>query len=303
VSRAITLLLATLLVLASASPAQAEPVRVKVGMYMLSLGKFDVSSGSYVVDFYLTFRCDDDCSEVFERATTTFEFMNGRPLTSELIISEDREKAWRIRAELMQNIDLHSFPFDAHSLPIEIEDEIEPVDNLVYVVDTGYSGIDANVRLVGWALTGWSADVVDHRYPQYDVTYSRLIFSLGIERIRLSAILKLFMPVFFLVGVSLFALLVPTSNIVFRLSVTSSMLLAAVFFQLNTSSSIPPVGYLTFADKFMTVTYISLILNLLFSIVLTRFTDDEAGSRKIEKLAAVCVPGVTVLGYVVLFLA
>lgn len=37
----------------------AAPVRVRVGVYVLNLGKFEVATGSYTVDFYLSLRADE----------------------------------------------------------------------------------------------------------------------------------------------------------------------------------------------------------------------------------------------------
>ena len=36
----------------------AEPVKVYVGVYILNLGKFELATGAYTVDFYLSLRAD-----------------------------------------------------------------------------------------------------------------------------------------------------------------------------------------------------------------------------------------------------
>ncbi|MDP3881477.1 MAG: hypothetical protein Q8Q31_01220 [Nanoarchaeota archaeon] len=53
---------------------------VFVGVYILNLGKFDISTGSFTVDFYLSLKCQVNCS------SQEFEFINGRASSFEKII-------------------------------------------------------------------------------------------------------------------------------------------------------------------------------------------------------------------------
>lgn len=272
---------------------------VGVGVYALNVGKFDVSSGSYTVDFYLSLRCDSECDP------DNFEFMNGRATSIEKLIDEPNQKFYRIQASLSENIDLKSYPFDSHGLPIVIEDKKNPKEKLVYVLDNESCGIDPAVTLVGWDLAGWSGKVEDHDYLPYNETYSRFTFSIGIKRIFLAAILKTFLPVIFIVIVGLLALLIEERDKLWtRIGINTSALIAAVMFHLNVTSSIPPVGYLTFADKFMILTYVSLVLCLLSSILMMMHAKagDEKLEKKIYKWTLYGIPVFTFAGYALLFL-
>ncbi|MEM0475506.1 MAG: hypothetical protein QW343_01805, partial [Candidatus Norongarragalinales archaeon] len=44
----------------------AQPIQVRTSVYVLNLGKFEVSTGSYTIDFYLNFECDSECNPQFE---------------------------------------------------------------------------------------------------------------------------------------------------------------------------------------------------------------------------------------------
>lgn len=287
------------LLLAAPSFAQADSREaVNVGIYVLNVGKFDVASGSYTVDFYLSMRCDAACDP------SMFEFMNGRSTSLDKLIDGPGEKFYRIQAALSQNIDLRNYPFDSHALSIELEDKNKDSTELAYVADKKNSGIDSYVTIVGWGLGGWNANVAEHYYPEYNETFSRFVFNINIERIGLSAILKLFLPVFFIVFVGLLALLLGTDKLPQRLTVNTSTLLAAVFFHINATSSIPPVGYLTFADKFMIATYIVLIVTLFSTIVLMRHSEkkEEEKARRHNRLAMMAVPAITFILYALVFL-
>ncbi|MBI2584242.1 MAG: hypothetical protein HYW25_06230 [Candidatus Aenigmarchaeota archaeon] len=281
----------------SASHPDANTQEVMVGIYVLNIGKFDVSSGSYTVDFYLSMRCETACEP------DKFEFMNGRAISLDRLIDKPNEKFYRIQAALSQNIDLRSYPFDRHKLSIEVEDKLKAKERLVYAPDAENSGVDPLVTIVGWELAGWDAEVIDHNYAEYGETFSRFIFNINIERITLSAILKLFLPVFFIVFVGLLALLLGIDKLPQRLGVNTSTLLAAVFFHINSTSSIPPVGYLTFADKFMIITYIVLITALFSTIMLMRHTEkkEEEKAKRMNRIAMLAVPAITLLLYIAIF--
>jgi hypothetical protein len=105
--------------------------------------------------------------------------------------------------------------------------------------------------------------------------------------------------------VGLLALLIEErGNIWTRIGINTSALIAAVMFHLNVTSSIPPVGYLTFADKFMMVTYVSLVLGLLSSILMMMHakSGDETLEKKIFRWSLYGIPLFTVIGYILLFL-
>jgi len=132
----------------------AEPVKVYVGVYVLNLGKFELATGAYTVDFYLSLRSQEPVE------MGDFEFMNGRAATVDKLIDTPTEKFYRIQANLSQNLDLRRYPFDEHLLTIEIEDKRRTVDELVYVVDEQNCGVDPGVIVVGWRLAGWEAKVL-----------------------------------------------------------------------------------------------------------------------------------------------
>ncbi len=282
-----------------AVPSFAAPQTVDVAVYVLNVGKFEVATGSYNVDFYLSMKCETACDP------SNFEFANGRATSVDRLIDEPDEKFYRVQASLAENIDLKAYPFDAHSLSIVLEDKQHTVEDLVYRANDAYSGIDPAVTLVGWDLTGFSHHVEEHYYAPYDETYSRYAFDLGIRRIFLASILKAFLPVLFIVIAGLLALFIHEPDKLWtRLTVNTSSLIASVMFHLNVTSSIPPVGYLTFADKFMIATYVLMIVGLVSTVMMMRHAKakDEAMLNKIYRYSLYGIPALTLVFYAGLFL-
>jgi hypothetical protein len=277
----------------------AEPVKVYVGVYVLNLGKFELATGAYTVDFYLSLRSQ----ELVEMGD--FEFMNGRAATVDKLIDTPTEKFYRIQANLSQNLDLRRYPFDEHLLTIEIEDKRRTVDELVYVVDEQNCGVDPGVIVVGWRLAGWEAKVLAHDYEIYGETYSRFVFGLRIQRVVLNAVIKSFLPIACMVLVGFLSLLLAPDKVTTRLSLNISTLLGAVMFHVNLTASIPPVGYLTLADRIMIATYVVLVLILFSGVAILRWAereDKKALALRVYHQALGLIPPLAVALYLLVFL-
>ncbi len=254
----------------------SEPQQVYVGLYLLNLGKFDVSSGSYTADFYLSMRCDRECDP-------KFEFMNGRASSTEKTIDTPTEKFYRIQANLNNMVDLKRFPFDSQKLIIALEDKEKSNDDLVFVVDTAQSGIDPSITFIGWQLDGFDSKVVDHKYTVYNETFSQYEFSISISRIVWNSFLKTFLPVIFIVLIVLFSFVLDPDKVSTRLAMAGSSLVASVMFHISITNQIPPVGYLTFADKFMALTYLVLLAAFVINISILELQERKK-TELVEKI-------------------
>ncbi len=282
---------------ASAS-AQTSNV-VKVGVYILNIGKFDLATGSYTIDFYLSMRCAGKCN------LGKFEFMNGRASSISRIENASTERFYRIQADLLENIDLRNYPFDSHTINIEIEDTSLTKENLTYQPDPDNTGLDSSVHIVGWTVSSWSSTVIDHYYPPYHQTYSRYVFSITLARPGYTSGFDTFLPVFFLVFISLISMLLVDKRLETRIFLTVTVLLAAVFFQFTLDSTIPPVGYLTFADKFMLATYVIMVSTAVISVLLLKYNDrkDLVRYERIHYYSVRLMPLLAVLIYALTFLS
>jgi hypothetical protein len=280
-------------------PGLAKPVQVYVSVYVLNLGRFELATGAYTMDFYLSLRANQPV-EMGE-----FEFMNGRAATVDKLIDTPTEKFYRIQANLSQNLDLRRYPFDEHLLTVELEDKRRTVEELVYVVDEKTCGVDPGVIVVGWRLVGWEARVVTHNYEVYGEVYSRFIFGLRIQRVTLNAVIKSFLPIACMLLVAFLSLLLAPDKVTTRLSLNISTLLGAVMFHVNLTSSIPPVGYLTLADRVMIATYIVLVLILLSGVAILRWAEKEEKKKlavRIYQQALGVIPLLTGVLYALVFL-
>lgn len=268
---------------------------VNVGLYILNLGKFDISSGAFTADFYLSMKCETECS--------AFEFMNGRASSMDKITDEPNEKFYRIQAALNSPVDLKSFPFDHQKMQIILEDKENTADDLVYVPDNEESGLDGSIAFTGWNLDGWETEVKEHYYAPYDETYSQYVFNVDISRIVFNSFLKTFLPVFFIMMVTMFSFVLDPDKITTRLGMAGSSLVAAVMFHIAISNQIPPVGYLTLADKFMVLTYFILLVTFILNVIMLELHErkQEAKLMRMHRMTEFSMLAIVPLIYVVFF--
>lgn len=273
--------------------------RVDVGIYLLDISKFDVRTGQFTADFYIDFKCKDNCSP------ENFEFMNGRADTIDLEINNSDEKFYRIHGTFGGNVNLEKYPLDAQTMNIVLEDKLTTKDRLYYVALENESGIDDSIAFPGWNIRNWTARVDDHYYPPYGETYSRYTFSVNVERIALNAILKTFFPLFFIILITLASLYLSPKDMGFRITIGGSTLITTVLLHISILSEIPATPYLTYADKFMFVTYSILLLSFLDNIaiqeLLTRGRNKDAEIvQSYTEIAALVIPLICILVFYLL---
>jgi hypothetical protein len=241
---------------------------VRVGVYILSVGNLDTTTGRYTMDFFLNFICETVPCDPSE-----FDLMNASADTS----IEDQtdpsvrgeEFYYRIRASLRTNLDLRNFPFDEHILEIELEDKNKNDQNYVLIADPDQSGIDSSVYVSGWNLEPQiSGGVTSHDYDVYDEAYSRARFSIRIYHPWFSSFMKGLFAAIVIVGVGMLSFLMKPEDSGDRLELTSATLASAIFYHLTLTASIPPVGYLTYADRFMILQYIFITISLGVAVAL-----------------------------------
>ncbi|MBI3743746.1 MAG: hypothetical protein HY261_05590 [Chloroflexi bacterium] len=273
------------------SPPASQAVQVRTGMYMLNVGRLDTLTGTYNADFYLVFECDRPCDP------GNFEFSNGRATALDKQGDDPNGKTFRVQASFNTDVDFRNYPFDKHKLLISLEDKLLTKEQLQYVVDPKLNAIDDHVIVGGWELHGWDAIVTDHYYPVFDETYSRYEFFIHIQRGVLAAILKSLLPALVIVLGGFLGFLLGPDKALQRLTIATAALTGAILFHVNLTSQVPPVGSLTYADKFMIVNYVGLVGALAATVAILILTDrkQEARALRIHRGSRLTVPIVWVV--------
>lgn len=273
------------------------PITMRAGVDVEKLSKFELGPGSYTTEFLVTFHCDR------EPCTPDFDVTNGKITGKEKLVDEKLVKAFRVKAELDAIVDLSEFPFDKHVLYIGLADKGDPM-NVKYAVDANTSSVDAAVKLAGWEV---GAELVTstqtHKLDEQNEVQEAL-YGVAIARPRVAAVFKTLVPVFFMIFVAGFTLLLKPKSAGGRLSAATGGLMTVVMFHLSSTSSLPPLGYLTRMDKFMIATYLVYVVNIALAVAIVRL--DEKKNEKMAELAYLvaggAVPGVALVAWLTVFL-
>jgi hypothetical protein len=244
---------------------------IAVGVYVISFDELNLTESYYVMTFYLSFTCEIECSP------EGFEFTNGTIENQDLLIDEPDYKSYKMQVTFRENFDVRRFPFDSHTLNVIIEDSARQTNELVYVVDEAKTDIAPDVIISGWDLDAGSGAVVDeHDYrPNFEETYSRYNLSIAITRPWLSTIFKALLPVVFIIMVAYSQLWLGVERAGDTFEIISGALIGAILHHLYLSGLIPPTGYMTLMDAFMSVAYMALVLILFILIWITNLVDAD----------------------------
>lgn len=275
---------------------------VKVGVYILSVGNLDTTISRYSVDFFLNFQCvTPGCDP------SDFDLMNaGAGHERENQTGKDDVDAYyyRIRATMRTNLNLRNFPFDSHDLEIEIEDRNKTDKEYIYIVDPEQSGIDSSVYVAGWDLEPRiTGQVTSHNYDIYNEAYSRARFHISIGHPWSSSFMKGLFAAIVIVGVGMLSFLMSPNDAKDRIALTSGTLASAIFYHMTLTASIPPVGYLTYADRFMILQYIFITASLGVAIGLFLMQSAGESEEKLQQLHRVTrwsIPVIWVIAMVTL---
>ncbi len=292
------------------APTKEEPEpegqSMALVVFLEKLTKFDLGPGVYNGEFYLVFHCEKEPCKPDPHPT------NGK------FASREQEKSgdplvtiFKVKAELEAVIDLSEFPFDTHVLPLSVEDKNEtvtyhfdPALNDAYLKAMGItSTVSPEAKLAGWTLDkNLRAHVVKQKIGA--MVDEQLVFDIAISRPTLASLFKTLVPVFFMVFVAGFTLLLKPKSAGGRLSAATGGLMTVVMFHLSATSTLPPLGYLTRMDKFMIATYLVYLVNIMLAVAIVRF-DEKKNDRNAELaylVAGGLIPGVALLSWVVVFL-
>lgn len=273
-----------------AKPNADKPVRVKVGMLLNSVDDYDVQSGTFLADFFLSLTSETPMPEVRP------QFPNGKLDTNTVIANKPTFKLMRLAGQFKSPADLRKYPYDSQELKILIEDDTRGVDQVRFVVDREHTKTARGFRAVGWQVAFVEARSLSQSYPDRfegdDLFYGRYVFTVGLNRFAASAVFKVYVPALVIVLISLLGMWVPPEHMDVRSNAGAPMLAGAVLFHFSLMQELPATSYLTRADKLMLGVYASLLLGMLSTWFM--FLVDEKKMYTVFRVARTAVPIATV---------
>lgn len=161
-------LCALLMLILSFQATAAQKDEVKVGIYITNLYDFNLADGSYVAEFWtwslhnndnLSFK---DSQEVIQSKKTA---CSNFALLKKADVNWEQKKC---TATILQNWDIHNFPFDKQRLTINLEETSLDSSALTYVADTKNSKVNNKLALEEWRINTFN---IQAKNSEYDTTY------------------------------------------------------------------------------------------------------------------------------------
>ncbi len=274
-----------------AHPRFGGPATAKVGLVLNNVREYNIQTGSFDADFFLSLMSDKPMGDVH------LFFTNGHDVNETVLADTPTFKAYRYTGTFISPVDLRKYPFDSQDLTIEVEDLRAGVDQLLFVPYQERTSLDDDFVMAGWGVDSVGAKAYRHLYPSRfdrdDLYVSRYKFTLAIGRFATSAAFSVFVPAYIIVLISLMGLWVPAEELEVRSNAGAPMLAAAVFFHYALTQALPATGYLTRADKLMFGVYISLLLNMASTWTFLIVQEDQV--ERAFRWARAWVPPITVL--------
>jgi hypothetical protein len=262
---------------ASLAQSDAAPATCRIGLYLRDLHSFNPTADTFGADFWLWSLCPTADHQPLQ----TMEFINSDDVAVLLDVGDYPLWTQRnVNGTFRYDWDERNFPFDRHTLSIEMEEGVEDVRQFVYEPDTANSGVDPELQLPGgWRMTGstlaGSTKTYDTTFGDPDLPpggssqYSRLTLSIDLERTDLGGFLKLTAVVyaaFFFSLISYLMHLETTTGIGPRVSLLAIALFATAVNLVNASNALGTASGLTLVDKIHVMVLVYLLVAAIVSV-------------------------------------
>jgi predicted membrane protein len=233
--------------------------QIGVAVELLNLDTIDLNAGIANIDVLAYFRRSD--------GTPWFNDVLRLGNTNRQAKITTQSNAYRIQATVVFAPQTASYPVDLQTIPLVIESELYDVNEQVFYAMENVSSVSPQIRLRGWDFTpnSWNTTVRDFHYPAERRTFSQYIFMFNISRPTQLAV-KSFLPPSFIMVSALISFSIPVTNVIGRLGILNSNLVAQVYF--HNGMNVPFTGSVMIADSFMFICYAIIILGIIENIVI-----------------------------------
>jgi hypothetical protein len=300
---------------AAEEPPPGEPVEVSVGLYVLDLPKLDQIENAYTItaDVQVSWldrrrvKPGETSPRIYQGRQCVRELEEGwwpqlglktligssDQQEDELTVFPDGRIILRRRAfgEVRTPFDFKNFPFDKQTLRLPIEPFTWTDDVVVLVADTSGIGLDEDLSLPEWDVTGIHAEVTTSHNPTGRMSFSRILFTVDIERRIGYYLWKILLPVFTLVVLSWIVFWMTSENLSRRVGVSSTTILTVIAYQFIISSSLPRLAYLTVLDRLVLFSFLTIALTVPVNLIAsTPRAQDSGFGLRVDRLCRLLFP-------------
>lgn len=270
----------------------SRPVNVELSLELLEISQIQDHEEKFDVEFYLflswrdpRLAFDPDREGATKKVVAADAIWTPEPdLVDDLDVNVQGGKTAHVRSDgtvlyrqyyrgtVSSNFDLHEFPFDRHTLELNIEATSGDVGEVRYVAGDSHTRQDKpneHARLVphGWSFLGTSSAIEETVYTRLGETYSRFIFRVDIQRDPHYYWWAIVLPLLPIVAASWSVFWMDPKEFSSQVGVGVTAMLTVVAYRITIDSSLPPLTYMTRMDYFLLICQIFVFGSFLISVV------------------------------------
>lgn len=266
----------SILLLFSILFVQAQPEKVKVGVFVKSIYDVSMANGEFSTAFDLWFLHKKDSLEIEKN----FEIANNKTFQIQSS-SVEKVNGWnwvsaKIVGRMQQDWITHNFPFDKQVLLIKLENTLYDSRQVVFEPDVKGSKIDKNFSLAGWKIekfeikqnpSKYETNYGDPSLSEESSEYSAVDILIHIKRNSWGLFFKVFLGLYIALLISSLVFVVPASDLNSKFGLAIGGLFAAVGNKYIVDSSLPESNAFTLSDQIHALTFSFILLYILLSAV------------------------------------
>jgi hypothetical protein len=269
----------------------AQPMAVEVGLFVLDITRIDELENTFEIELDVITRWSDprenpagdgnaksfrgDAAHQFRelRWSPELEIANaiGTPNLGRLHTTMQPDgtivNRARLEATIRAPLDFREFPFDGQSLPIEVESFAFDTEEVQLVVNREFSGFDHHFEMPEWVVKGVDAQIIEHYRPQERRDFSRMEYTVQVERQSGYYLWKVLLPVVLIVAISWVVFWMSSDQLGRRAGISSTGMLTVIAYQFIIAGSLPRFPYLTVLDKIVLLALVLIALTMLENLI------------------------------------
>ncbi|MBK8966502.1 MAG: hypothetical protein R3D58_10670 [Saprospiraceae bacterium] len=259
-------------------PALAQPDTVRIGAFVNDVYDINLAEKSFSAQFWVWFNYRDSTLHPLE----TLEIPNAKEVDYSLEFSEEKNGiCWagkKVTAQIKKDWDIRRFPFDAQRLTIELEESDKDIESMVYVADSLNTRLDEHLIISNWQIERFEITSGGKKYATTygdpgladSSAYPHASITLFITRKSWGLFFSLFTGMYVAFFISTLVFFIDPIDVDPRFGLSVGGLFAAVGNKYIVDSILPQSTTFTLVDKLHILTYVSMLLCIIFSVISLR---------------------------------
>jgi hypothetical protein len=272
-------------------PSNETPTYVLSGIYVDQIKDISLSDSIWTVDFYIWYKWNGSKVTPGKNLQVINGIVDKTVLMNNYTNGTQHYELYYVTATITKFFDILEFPVDKQHLYIDIEDKNAPRQNLIFVPDDNYSGINPDVQVNGYNISQihviekphvYQSKFGDPRIGNVSVPFSQLRTGINIYRPNLGFYFRIFIGLFIAVAAALVALFIKPTQAEPRFGLGAGALFVALANNIITSGLIPKTGTLTLADMVNDIGLLLILITIIESTI-SLYIYDVKGEKKLSR--------------------